>query len=121
VLENLPDAPYMTAQPWLEFHMNRNWCDHPRLSQNALDAAPLGTYVLWDPCASLAPFRITYEAISSDPCFEKVIEFPLPGWDFGPRTRDYRITIFKKVPPSPVKMVEKIGDMLWGIVRDQRR
>ena len=121
LLENAPNAPYLTAQAWLDFHMNRNWCDHPRLSQNVLDGASLGTYVLWDQCASHTSFGISYEAINSDPCFQKVIEFPLPGWDFGPRTRGYRITIFKKVPPSPVKMVEKIGDMLWGIVGNQRR
>ena len=111
VLAHGRSAPHLTSQPWIDYFLDRNWCDHARLSWDSLNSAAVGTYVLWDPTAEMADHQVEYSTISLDARFRKIAEFPprKTGWrwlfklrarpSLG-RPKGYAVVVFKKVSES---------------------
>ena len=109
LLDHAPHAPHLTSHPRIDFFLNRNWCDHPRLNWAALDAAADGTYVLWDETSARSDHQVKFEEINSDPRFREVARFPprkdvrslllgLFGRPDGSPPKGYAVVVFRKMP-----------------------
>lgn len=105
LLEHDPAAPHLTSQPWIDLYLGRNWCDHPRLTWANLEAAPAGTWVLWDPTSARTDHQVALDALQRHPGFAELARFPqsLAGQEFNragnpldlPR-EDYQVVLFRK-------------------------
>ncbi len=85
--------PYTTSQPWIDFFLDRNWCDHPRLTRSYLERAPRGLWVFWDWTSPREDHQVRLSDLERNPSFREEARFP-PG---KAGEGEYQVVLFKKV------------------------
>ena len=85
--------PYTTSQPWIDFFLDRNWCDHPRLTWENLRHASPGLWVFWDRTSPREDHKVRLSDLEKEPSFRVEARFPPGKAEEG----DYQIVLFRKV------------------------
>ncbi len=87
------NEPYTTSQPWIDFFLDRNWCDHLRLTRENLAGAPPGLWIFWDRTSPREDHKVELSDLEGNPAFREEARFP-PG-----RVPEgaYQVVLFRKV------------------------